>query len=204
MKIGKSILSFIVFFLIALISYAQTNPNHVRVRGYYRSNGTYVQPHYRTAPNHTNWDNFSTLGNINPYTGQRGWITPDNNQQLELYQGWQTAKKANTNTTCSSLNCNHKSLIYSSGYYYKTAQHCVEHAPQCSNPTCSEPKLIEYSSNKYQQYCDEHEHTCINTNCHKLAVKDQYSYGAQQTYLCTLHSPKCNNPSCIKICQSKS
>lgn len=58
--------------------FAQTNSNHVHVDGYYRSNGTYVAPHYRTAPNSTNRDNFSTLGNTNPYTNQPGWIAPDN------------------------------------------------------------------------------------------------------------------------------
>jgi len=42
----------------------------VYVRGYYRSNGTYVQPHYRSSPNNTTLDNFSVRGN--PYTGARG------------------------------------------------------------------------------------------------------------------------------------
>jgi hypothetical protein len=68
----------ILFFFAFLFSFAQTNPNHVYVSGYYRSNGTYVQSHYRTAPNSTNRDNFSTRGNTNPYTGQAGYITPDN------------------------------------------------------------------------------------------------------------------------------
>jgi hypothetical protein len=44
----------------------------VRVRGYYRSDGTYVRPHYRSAPNHTRADNWSTRGNYNPYTGRAG------------------------------------------------------------------------------------------------------------------------------------
>ncbi|WP_417619842.1 SH3 domain-containing protein [Oceanihabitans sediminis] len=69
----------ILFFFIFIFSFAQTNPNHVYVSGYYRSNGTYVKGHYRTAPNSTNRDNFSTRGNTNPYTGQAGYITPDNN-----------------------------------------------------------------------------------------------------------------------------
>lgn len=47
------------------------------VRGYYRSNGTYVQPHYRSNPNSTVYDNYSTKGNVNPYTGQWGTRTPD-------------------------------------------------------------------------------------------------------------------------------
>ena len=43
-----------------------------RVEGYYRSNGTYVQPHYRSSPNDTQRDNYSTYGNRNPYTGEQG------------------------------------------------------------------------------------------------------------------------------------
>lgn len=35
------------------------NSNTVQVSGYYRSNGTYVAPHIRTAPNSTKTDNFS-------------------------------------------------------------------------------------------------------------------------------------------------
>jgi uncharacterized protein YgiM (DUF1202 family) len=69
----------ILFFLCFLFSFAQTNSNHVYVSGYYKSNGTYVKPHYRTAPNSTNIDNFSTRGNTNPYTGLAGYITPDTN-----------------------------------------------------------------------------------------------------------------------------
>ena len=42
------------------------------VPGYTRKNGTRVQPYHRTSPNSTQRDNFSTKGNINPYTGKRG------------------------------------------------------------------------------------------------------------------------------------
>ncbi|MEW6614807.1 MAG: hypothetical protein AB1401_05015 [Thermodesulfobacteriota bacterium] len=50
----------------------------VHVKGYYRKDGTYVQPHYRTAPNKSVWDNYSTKGNINPYTGKEGTVDPYN------------------------------------------------------------------------------------------------------------------------------
>lgn len=40
--------------------------------GYTRQDGTYVQPHYSTAPNSSRLDNYSTQGNTNPYTGQQG------------------------------------------------------------------------------------------------------------------------------------
>lgn len=66
MKISK-ILFFFFFFLISLNIFSQ-----VHVKGYYRKNGTYVQSHYRSLPNRTKSDNYSTKGNINPYTGKEG------------------------------------------------------------------------------------------------------------------------------------
>lgn len=48
----------------------------VYVPGYVRSDGTYVQGHYRTAPNSTKLDNYSTRGNVNPYTGEQGTVDP--------------------------------------------------------------------------------------------------------------------------------
>ena len=48
-----------------------------RVRGYYKpSTGKYVQSHVRTLPNSTKLDNYSTRGNINPYTGKKGYTNP--------------------------------------------------------------------------------------------------------------------------------
>ena len=42
------------------------------VNGYTRKDGTYVQGHYRSSPNSTKNDNYSTYGNTNPYTGEAG------------------------------------------------------------------------------------------------------------------------------------
>lgn len=33
---------------------------------------TYVDPYYRTAPNQTKDDNYSTYPNVNPYSGKQG------------------------------------------------------------------------------------------------------------------------------------
>ena len=48
------------------------NSSVVYQKGYTRSNGTYVHGHYKTVSNKTNWDNFSTRGNINTFTGSIG------------------------------------------------------------------------------------------------------------------------------------
>ena len=53
------------------------NYNTTSVSGYTRSNGTYVQSHVRTMPNSTNWDNFSSKGNSNPFTGSTGYRARD-------------------------------------------------------------------------------------------------------------------------------
>ncbi len=42
------------------------------VRGYTRRNGTVVAPYHATNRNGTKRDNFSTKGNVNPYTGKPG------------------------------------------------------------------------------------------------------------------------------------
>ena len=35
--------------------------------------GTYVNPHYRTSPDNSTYDNWSSYGNSNPYTCQKGY-----------------------------------------------------------------------------------------------------------------------------------
>ncbi len=49
------------------------------VNGYYRQDGTYVEPHHRTNPDGNRFNNYSTQGNTNPYTGQAGTVNPYTN-----------------------------------------------------------------------------------------------------------------------------
>ena len=55
------------------------------VRGYFRSDGTYVQPHYRSAPDNSFNNNWSVSPNVNPYTGQRGTRQPTWNDRAPSY-----------------------------------------------------------------------------------------------------------------------
>jgi hypothetical protein len=50
----------------------------VYVQGHVRKDGTYVQPHFRTAPDSNPYNNYSTQGNTNPYTGKKGTVNPYN------------------------------------------------------------------------------------------------------------------------------
>ena len=54
------------------------------VNGYYRSDGTYVQGYYRSSPNRYKYDNYSTWGNTNPYTGKKG----SSNKECSSYSGY--------------------------------------------------------------------------------------------------------------------
>ena len=51
---------------------SKSSSRSVRVRGYYRKDGTYIRPHYRSRPDGIASDNWSFRGNVNPYTGLMG------------------------------------------------------------------------------------------------------------------------------------
>lgn len=46
------------------------------VRDYTRRDGTYVQGHYQTNADDSFWNNYSSYGNVNPYTGHTGYKLP--------------------------------------------------------------------------------------------------------------------------------
>ena len=58
-----------VLLLVLLSTTAQADEY---VNGYFRQDGQYIEGHYRTHPNQMRWDNYSSQGSQNPYTGQRG------------------------------------------------------------------------------------------------------------------------------------
>lgn len=69
---------FILAALMICFSTLAFGQSYYRVNGYYRSNGTYVEPYYRTAPNNTILDNWSTYPNVNPFTNRVGTVNPYN------------------------------------------------------------------------------------------------------------------------------
>lgn len=74
-KLSITICALIVFASLALINSAEAKT--VKVKGYYNSrSGSYVAPYYKTSPNKYKFDNYSTKGNYNPYTGKKGYTNP--------------------------------------------------------------------------------------------------------------------------------
>lgn len=90
----KSLILLVAFIAAVFSANAQytfgTNSSSTYVNGYYRSNGTYVEGHYRTSRNSTNRDNYSTVGNSNPYTGVAGSRAQDYSIQSYNYGGGNT------------------------------------------------------------------------------------------------------------------
>ena len=53
-------------------SYDLKSSSDRSVRSYTKKNGTHVVRHKKTVKNHTRQDNYTTKGNVNPYTGKKG------------------------------------------------------------------------------------------------------------------------------------
>ncbi|MDO8269117.1 MAG: hypothetical protein Q7T54_00410 [Candidatus Levybacteria bacterium] len=87
----KLILSFLLLFVF-LFSATQSFA-YVTVKGYYRSNGTYVRPHVRSNPNGIKYDNYGYQGgsryNSSFYDSNYSntWRTPSYYTDNDYYTG---------------------------------------------------------------------------------------------------------------------
>lgn len=73
---------------------AQFSGPDQQVQGYTRRDGAYVQPYHRTAPDHNPFNNYSTRGNTNPYTGERGHVNPYQQPQHDPFSSPSRARKS--------------------------------------------------------------------------------------------------------------
>ncbi|OHA82992.1 MAG: hypothetical protein A2937_02185 [Candidatus Yonathbacteria bacterium RIFCSPLOWO2_01_FULL_47_33b] len=72
----KKIVILALLLTVGFLSFATlADASTVRVKGYVKpSTGKYVAPHYKTSPNKTKIDNYSTKGNYNPHSGKKGTV----------------------------------------------------------------------------------------------------------------------------------
>ena len=61
---------------VTLTAYSPSRANEY-VQGYYRNDGTYVQPYWRSYPDGNPFNNYSFPGNVNPHTGDVAPGNPD-------------------------------------------------------------------------------------------------------------------------------
>jgi len=139
----KSLIFFFLSFLILVTANAQVNPNNHYVQGYHRSDGTYVKGHYRTNPNHTNRDNYTTRPNVNPYTGKKGYIKPDNNY-IPSYNYSIPTYNYSTTYDYSKLKSTNTSDVYSSFDYSNNTVIPKIDYPDFSNNFSYENKAVSY------------------------------------------------------------
>ncbi|MCF8450020.1 MAG: hypothetical protein K9G49_09150 [Taibaiella sp.] len=124
----KNAILFIAAILVYVTSFGQ---GQTYVNGYTRSNGTYVEGHYRTTANYTRDDNWSTAGNVNPYTGSEGtkpggynssYSTPSYNSSYSTptttYSNYNTYTPSYPSTNYSSYTPQYSGYSnYSNSYY---------------------------------------------------------------------------------------
>ena len=135
--------SFIRIFFVSFLAFNLLSFNanaEVRVKGYYRKNGTYVAPHYRSSPNKTVRDNYSYKGNINPHTGKVGTNYYRDNPTSEYYQGIPTyndnsySERQDNLRTC--LSGQHRLLCEHSLLSKEEAEHVAKAERQDNLRTC--------------------------------------------------------------------
>ncbi len=102
----STILILIIFSLFFSLAFAD-----VKVSGYYRKDGTYVQGYWRSSPDSDPTNNFSYPGNVNPYTGKVATGNPET--YLKNYYG--------PDSYTSSTD------VWVSGYYCKDGTYVMGH-----------------------------------------------------------------------------
>lgn len=69
-------LAIVIGFTLAAMAGSAAAQSTQYVPGYLRADGTYVPGYFRTVPDNNPYNNYSTRGNVNPYTGQPGYRQP--------------------------------------------------------------------------------------------------------------------------------
>ena len=75
-----------ILLMFSVFAFGQNvNTKTVKVSTYTKKDGTVVHGYTKTAPNKTNWDNYSTTPNVNPNTGTKGYKAQDYTPAAENY-----------------------------------------------------------------------------------------------------------------------
>jgi hypothetical protein len=90
---------------IAALALSATASAQVYVHGYTKKDGTYVAPHYRSNADGNPYNNWSTKGNVNPYTGHAGTKNPyssysNSNSAYGYSNSYSNSSQNSSSTTC--------------------------------------------------------------------------------------------------------
>ena len=148
----------------------------VYVNGYTRKDGTYVQGHYRSAPNNTVSDNFSTYGNVNPYTGKPGTVRVYDGQintyaPSEYREESRPLKVYNLDASCKTNDGEKFSIEFNEDVLTARGKYTARRSSSQSNAWMS------YSNNGYSYYLGT-----INNG--KIPIKVTNKWGLDTRGLC--------------------
>lgn len=120
----------------------------VKVKGYYRSDGTYVRPHVRSNPNGVKYDNYSyrpSQGKYNKTYGTRGsaWDTPTYITDPDYYEGercydtgcnpFKSSTTTASGSTYTSYKPKHKMYVENGNYYYFDSSKKLQYISSLAN-----------------------------------------------------------------------
>lgn len=128
MKILRPI-GFLAKVLLVFAIGAFAGGKSVYVHGYIKSNGTYVAPHFRSAPDGNPYNNWSYPGNVNPYTGKVATGSPE--AYMENY-----CNKSPNNSYCQDSYRGRSASYFQQG---------TESAPHVSSGEAKAPVVVENS-----------------------------------------------------------
>jgi len=79
--------------IISAFAFFALNAEAASVKGYVKhSSGKYVQPHLRTKPDKSYYNNYSSKGNYSPTTGKEGTVSLEKYQQRKLKQQYRVGE----------------------------------------------------------------------------------------------------------------
>lgn len=86
---ANAFLSFLLVVCLATLdAFGASKGGSVSIRGHVRKDGTYVAPHFRSAPDGNFYNNWSTKGNVNPYTGQAATMMKEKARDIDVAKEW--------------------------------------------------------------------------------------------------------------------
>jgi hypothetical protein len=216
----KKLAVFLTIFISFTFIGASVVDAYVSVKGYYRSNGTYVKPHVRSNPNGLKYDNYGwkpSQGLYNKTYGTRGstWDTstyitdPDYSLGKSLYESNQT--KTTVTPSTSSTSVSDAKLIKSIEQQILNLQNQLDKSPsKASISKTKVPKNASLSSYGSTWYCDSGYKATYDSNynkkgCKKIIVpKNAFLSYSGNTWYCddgykTSYDSNYNKAGCNKI-----
>lgn len=75
----KKMMIVLALLLSGSFASAQYYGQDAYTNGYFKQDGSYVNGYHHTKPDNNPYNNYSTYGNTNPYTGKAGTVQPYGN-----------------------------------------------------------------------------------------------------------------------------